>query len=101
MLGLIITALYNTFNTQGKISRAQQSILEMQSNGRAVINYISQCFAHAGFGTSETDSQFLSFTNGTISDTATIRYGYRAIGTLTLNATQTTTASYTPEISSG
>lgn len=99
MLGLIVTAIYNVFNNQGRISRAQQSILEMQSNGRAVINYLSQSFAHAGFGTSETNSQFLDFTNGTFDDIVIIRYGYRDIGTVTTNATQTSTISYTPTIS--
>ena len=98
MLGLIMTSLYNVFNTQGKISRSQQSILEMQSDGRAAINFLSQSFSHAGFGTSESNENFLELTTGS-TDTATIRYGYKVLGQTTKNATKSSVFDFDASIS--
>lgn len=94
MFGIITTAAYNLFREQGRISRAQQSILDMQSNGRATMHILTQSFSHAGFGCSESNSEFLQLTNGD-SDTVTVRYGYRELTTVSTNATGTDTISVT------
>lgn len=100
MFGIITTALYNTYGTQSKISLAQQSILEMQSNGRAAIHLLSQSFSHAGFGSSDNTPGFFKFTNGT-TDSIEIQYGYRYIANATvLNTDANTVIATTNRISS-
>ena len=90
MFGIIATAAYSLFREQGRISRAQQSILDMQSNGRSALNLLSQSFTHAGFGSSDTNPEFLYLEN-TNPDKATIRYGHKHVATvntaITSNAT--------------
>ena len=80
MFGLITTAAYSLFREQGRISRSQQSILDMQSNGRAALNLLSQSFAHAGFGSSDTNPEFLYLENNP--DKATIRYAHKHVATV-------------------
>ena len=93
MFGIITAAAYNLFREQGRISRAQQSILDMQSNGRAALNLLAQSFSHAGFGSSDTNSKFLYVKNANPndSDEATIIYAHKHVATIdtaiTSNAT--------------
>ena len=93
MFGIITTAGYNLFREQGRIGRSQQNILEMQSNGRAALHFLTQSFSHAGFGCSETEPEFLIFINGASNapDNATVRYGYRVIGEVSTNSSGTAT----------
>jgi prepilin-type N-terminal cleavage/methylation domain-containing protein len=82
MFGLITTATYSLFREQGRISRTQQSILDMQSNGRAAINFLAQSFSHAGFGSGDTTPKFFDFTNSN-PDKATITFGHKHVATVT------------------
>lgn len=76
--GILATAGYSLFREQSRINQSQQNLLEMQSNGRAALNFLTQSFTHAGFGCSETNSTFIRLQNGANSqnsDTITIMYG--------------------------
>lgn len=78
MFGMITAAAYSLFREQGRISRAQQSILDMQSNGRSALNLLAQSFSHAGFGSSDTNDEFLDVVDGD-PDTVTITYGHKCV----------------------
>ena len=98
MFGIIAAAAYSLFREQGRISRAQQSILDMQSNGRAALNLLAQSFSHAGFGSSDTDDEFLDVKDDN-PDTVTITYGHKHVANVasSIGTTPTTQISYTLE----
>lgn len=103
MFGIITTAAYSLFREQGRISRAQQSILDMQSNGRAAINFLAQNFSHAGFGSSDTKPNFFKLENdfNGHTDKVTITYGHKLIGTVAENATSEDIIKYSGSINKG
>ena len=90
MSGILATAGYSLFREQSRINQSQQNLLEMQSNGRAALNFLSQSLVHAGFGCSETNGSFLGTQNGPtaeVADTITVLYGSDHIATTTTNST--------------
>ena len=84
MGGILATAGYSLFREQSRINQSQQNLLEMQSNGRAALNFLTQSFVHAGFGCSETNTSFIQLTNGATAqnpDTVTVLYGSDHVAT--------------------
>ena len=98
MFGIIATAAYSLFREQGRISRAQQSILDMQSNGRAALNLLAQSFSHAGFGSSDTNDKFLDVKDDD-PDNATITYGHKHVANVesSIGTTPTNEINYSLE----
>ena len=100
MFGMITAATYSLFREQGRISRAQQSILDMQSNGRAAVSLLKQSFSHAGFGSSDTNPTFLTITNSN-PDVATVRYAHKHVGNVTTTIPTTPTNKINYSLKSG
>ena len=98
MFGIITAAAYSLFREQGRISRTQQSILDMQSNGRAALNLLAQSFSHAGFGSSDTNDKFLDVKDDN-PDTVTITYGHKHVANVasSIGTTPTNEVTYTLE----
>jgi len=92
MAGILATAGYSLFREQSKINQSQQNLLEMQSNGRAALNFLTQSFIHAGFGCSNTNASFIRLENGISSedpDTVTVIYGSDHVATTTTESNGT------------
>lgn len=92
MAGVLSTAGYSLFREQARINHTQQNLLDMQSSGRAALNFLTQSFVHAGFGCSETNSSFIYLENGASAedpDFVTISYGADHVATVTANSTDT------------
>lgn len=92
MASILATAGYSLFREQSRINQSQQNLLEMQSNGRAALNFLTQSIVHAGFGCSETNPSFIQFVNNASSqnpDTVTVLYGTDHVATTTTNSTDT------------
>lgn len=90
MGGILATAGYSLFREQSRINQSQQNLLEMQSNGRAALNFLSQSLVHAGFGCSETNESFLEMQNGPTgedADVITVLYASDHVATTTTNNT--------------
>jgi hypothetical protein len=93
MSGILATAGYSLFRELSRINQSQANLLEMQSNGRAALNFLTQSIVHAGFGCSETNPSFIQFTNNASSqnpDTVTVLYGSDHVATTNTNSTDTT-----------
>lgn len=93
MIGILATAGYNLFREQTRINQSQQNLLEMQSNGRAALNFLTQSIVHAGFGCSETNASFIQLQNGASAlnpDVVTVLYGSDHVATTTANSTGAT-----------
>lgn len=90
MFGMITAAAYSLFREQGRISRAQQSILDMQSDGRAALNLLAQIFSHAGFGNSQSSDRFFSVTDSN-PDVVTIKFGHKCVAKTDVPITTTPT----------
>lgn len=92
MAGVLATAGYRLFREQSRINQSQANLLEMQSNGRAALNFLTQSLVHAGFGCSETNPSFIQFVNNASSqnpDTVTVLYGSDHVATTNANSTDT------------
>ena len=92
MSGILATAGYSLFRELSRINQSQQNLLEMQSNGRAALNFLTQSLVHAGFGCSETNASFIRLVNGASPqnpDIVTASYGADHVATTTINVNST------------
>ncbi len=90
MAGVLATAGYSLFREQSRVNQSQRNLLEMQGNGRAALNFLTQSLSHAGFGCSETNASFILFSNNASSqgpDVVTVLYGSDHVATTTNNST--------------